>query len=101
MRSRPPEYLYFQGYLMVLAALWAFGLGLERLDDWRYFGISFVILLGAFLFFAYLAWWRRNYEEWHPGNPDIRVSILQRTADELSTKFISLLGRIVSRRSQK
>jgi len=96
MRSRPPEYFYFQVYCGFVGALFGLGLGILRLEWWVLAG-SLLLLAAAIAFFAYLAWWRRSYDQMHPDDPSINVPFLQRTADDLSTKFVRSLTRIVGR----
>jgi len=97
MRSRPPEYFYFQGYCAVVGALFGLGLGILRLEWWVLAG-SLLLLAAAIAFFAYLAWWRRSYEEWQPDDLGTPTPLLQRTADDLSTRAVMSVSRIVRRR---
>ena len=90
MRTRPPEYAYFQGYMMVLAALISLSFGLVRWE-WPYFAWAAVFTLTFTLFFAYLAWWRRSYERAHPGDIDA-APFMQTVADKYANSAARLIG---------
>ena len=92
VRSRPPPYYYGQAYVAALAATASLSFGIWR-PLWEYFvfALGFAVLAVAGL--AYLGWWRRSYDEWHPDEPDTETSWLNRTASSWALNAVVRIFR--------
>lgn len=87
MHSRPPAYYYGQAYVLVLAAVCSLIFGIRGLM-WQGFLLALVLALIAIPSLAYLDWWRRNYDEWNPDEPDEETSRLNRTVGSWATQVV-------------
>jgi hypothetical protein len=92
MRTRPPEYYYWQGWALIAVAVFAAGLGVARLE-WEYLVGTLCFFSIGILYLGYLAWWRRNYDEGHPGDTDTEITFLERHSDTLSMGILRFARR--------
>lgn len=93
MHSRPPAYYYGQASVGALGAIVSLSFGISR-PAWEPFLFALGLAVVAIAGLAYLGWWRRSYDEWHPDEPDTETSRLNRT---VSTWALNAVVRIFRR----
>lgn len=97
MHSRPPPYFYGQAYVVAFAGVLLLCIGVDNLE-WQFFLIGFCLLVLSVVGLAYLAWWRRSFNEWHPDELDTELSTLSRISDYWSTRIVRAASNSFRRR---
>ena len=96
MRSRPPDYIYYQGYFLFVAGLIGLGFGVVHLE-WQPFALSLVCFPASLAFFRFLAWWRHSYDDWNPDDLDTESGAFALWVDARSTQTWVWLTRTIRR----